>query len=141
LYTAGGGSKSTVLRVAPLIRGKFSRANALRLDQTLTVVRDDGKAILADILTALYPRQNLCSGNFRQEVALAATEAGVKLSLETDGQTRSAPADLCIRIWRQDAAHLGRQAWLLPRHACRARAWSAGLRVVPGRVARHLRVS
>ena len=28
---------------------------------------------------------------FRREVALAATEAGVRLSLETDGQTRTAP--------------------------------------------------
>src|SRR5947208_2333994 len=101
------GSKSAVLRVAPLIRDKLSRANALRLDQTLAVIHDDGKAVLADVLKALYPRQNRDAAltlfrQFRREVALAAKGAGIRLSLETDGQTRSAPADRVVWFDAED---------------------------------------
>lgn len=91
-------SKPAILRLLPLLLSKLSRANALRLDQVLAVINPDGRAVLADVLTALYPRQGRQAAltsfrQFRQAVTLAANEAGVKLSLETDGQTRSAPAD------------------------------------------------
>jgi WD40 repeat protein/uncharacterized protein YjbI with pentapeptide repeats len=91
-------SKAAVLRLAPLVRAKLSRANAVRLDQALNAFNEDGTAVLANVLSALYPQQsrNAALTSFRQfraEVALAATDAGVRLSLKTDGQTRTAPED------------------------------------------------
>src|SRR5258707_14186709 len=90
-------SKAAVLRLVPLLRPKLTRANALRLDQTIKAINDDGQAVLADVLSALYPRQKRDAAltsfrQFRREVALAAEEAGIRLSLETDRQTPSRPA-------------------------------------------------
>src|SRR5882724_2925809 len=100
-------SKSAILRIVPLLRPKLSNANALRLDETLRLIKEDGKAVLADVLKALYPRQDRNAAltsfrQFRREVALAAKEAGVRLSLETDGQTRSTPADRVVWFEAED---------------------------------------
>jgi len=100
-------SKAAILRLLPSLRPNLSRTNLVRLDQTLEVVNADGQAVLADVLNALYPRQSRDAAlasfrQFRQAVALAAKEAGVKLSIETDGQTRSAPADRVVRFEAED---------------------------------------
>src|SRR5437867_10542279 len=100
-------SKAAVLRLMPHLRPKLSRANALRLDLTLKVIGDDGQAVLSSILDALYPRQKRDAAltafrQFRRELAIAAEEAGVRLSLETDGQTRSAPADRVVWFEAED---------------------------------------
>ena len=91
-------SKSAILRLVPLVRSKLTHANALRLDQTLNLINDTGEVALAAVLHTLYPGQKRGDAltmfrQFRKELAAAAQEAGVKLSLETDGQTRAAPAD------------------------------------------------
>src|SRR5437016_13473939 len=96
-------SKAAVLRVVPLLRAKLSQANALRLDQTLKLINEEGKAVLAEVLNALYPRLSRDRAltsfrQFRQEVGRAADAAGVRLSLETDGQTRSRPEDRVARF-------------------------------------------
>src|SRR5439155_25883192 len=39
---------------------------------------------------------------FRREVSLAAEAAGVRLSIETDGQTRSAPSDRVVWFEGED---------------------------------------
>jgi WD40 repeat protein/DNA polymerase III delta prime subunit len=100
-------SKAAVLRVVPLLRLKLSQANALRLDETLKLINDEGKAVLASVLNTLYPRQPreraLTSfRQFRQEVARAAEAAGVELLLETDGQTRSLPQDRVVWFQAED---------------------------------------
>jgi WD40 repeat protein/DNA polymerase III delta prime subunit len=100
-------SKAAVLRVVPLLRPKLSQANALRLDETVKLINDEGKAVLASVLNALYPRQPRDRAltsfrQFRQEVARAATAAGVQLSLETDGQTRSHPQDRVVWFEAED---------------------------------------
>src|ERR1035438_509147 len=94
-------SKSAVLRVAPMLRAELSRAHAVRWDQTIQLIDDRGRGRLASVLKALYPRQDRDAAltalrQFRRAVELGAEEAGVQLSLETDGQTRSAPADRVI---------------------------------------------
>ena len=93
-------SKSAVLRVAPSLRAELSRANALRWDRTIQL-DESGRASLASVLQALYPGHKrgpalTAFRQFRQAVALAAKEARVRLSLETDGQRQSAPADRVI---------------------------------------------
>src|SRR5258708_3558976 len=100
-------SRAAVLRLVPLLRPNLSRANALRLDQTIKAINDDGQAVLADILSALYPRQKRDAAltsfrQFRREVALAAEEADIRLSLETDRQTRSAPDDRVVWFEAED---------------------------------------
>ena len=66
------------------------------MDKILTVIGDDGRAVLADVLESLYPELGRDAAltafrQFRREVSLAAKEAGVRLAIETDGQTRRAP--------------------------------------------------
>src|SRR6266850_7350069 len=100
-------SKAAILRVAPAVREKLSRANALYFDRTLDVIGQDGQAVLAGVLKALYPHQNRDSAltsfrQFRAKLALAAKEAGVRLSLETDGQTRSKPEDRVVWFEAED---------------------------------------
>jgi WD40 repeat protein len=100
-------SKAAVLRLVPVVRDKLSRANVVRLEQVLKIVDEDGRAVLADVIGALYPRQNRDNAltlfrQFRREVASAAEAAGVRLSLETDGQTRTAPADRVVWFEGED---------------------------------------
>jgi hypothetical protein len=66
-------SKPAILRLAPMVRTKLSRANALRLDQTVNLINDSGEAVLADVLHVLYPGQKRDSAltMFRQEIASA----------------------------------------------------------------------
>ncbi len=95
-------SKAAVLRVVPDVRAKLSAVNVRRLDQVLELIDANGKAGLADVLKELYPRQDRTRAlsslrQLRREISLAATEAGVKLSLETDTQTRSHPRDR--QVW------------------------------------------
>ena len=94
-------SKAAVLRLTPLLT--LSNATSLRLDQLLKITNDDGRAILADVLRALYPTQKRDAAltafrQFRREIGLADKSAGVKLSIETDGQTRTAPEDRVVRF-------------------------------------------
>src|SRR2546423_10362465 len=89
-------SKAAVLRLIPQIRANLSSANAVRLEKILEVIDADGKAVLAEVLSSLYPRQSRHAAltafrQFRQAVSLAAEEAGVELSLETDRQPRGPP--------------------------------------------------
>ena len=61
-----------------------------------------GRAVLADVLAALYPGQGRDAAltsfrQFRREVSLAAEKAGVRMSIETDGQTRRAPGERARR--------------------------------------------
>src|ERR1035438_1009286 len=100
-------SKSAILRVASLLRAELSRANALRWDQTIQLIDDGGRASLASVLQALYPGQKRGQAltafrQFRREIGMAAKEAGVRLSLETDGQTQSAPEDRVIWFEAED---------------------------------------
>ncbi|HZT34658.1 MAG TPA: TIR domain-containing protein, partial [Nitrososphaera sp.] len=95
-------SKAAVLRVVPVLREKLSQKNFDRLEQTLGCMGEDGKAVLADVLNKLYSGQGreraLTSfRQFRREVGKAAEAAGVRLSLETDGQTRTDPKDR--KVW------------------------------------------
>jgi WD40 repeat protein len=100
-------TKSAILRLIPLVRSKLSAAHAVRLDKAVGVISEDGKAVLADVLRALYPRQDREAAltslrQFRRAVELAAEEAGVQLSIETDGQTRSAPVDRVVWFEAED---------------------------------------
>jgi hypothetical protein len=100
-------SKSSILRLLPLVEPKLSRAIAVRLKKTIDVVDADGKAILADVLGALYPVGDRDSAltafrQFRAEVKRAASEASVQLSIETDGQTRTAPSDRVVWFEARD---------------------------------------
>jgi len=70
-------SKAAVLRLVPLVRGKLSGAPADRLEKTLSVIGDDGRAVLAEVLDALYPELGRDAAltafrQFRREVSLAA---------------------------------------------------------------------
>src|SRR5205807_5379348 len=94
-------SKAAILRLVPIVRPRLSAANALRLDQVLELISTDGKAVLADLLNTLYPRQNRHRAltsfrQFRREIVLATEKADVQFSLETDGQTRSSPNDRVV---------------------------------------------
>src|SRR5438552_10246750 len=98
-------SKAAILRLTPHL--KLTGATALRFDQLLKTTNDDGRSILADALRALYPGQKKDAAltafrQFRREVGLAAKSAGVNLSIETDGQTRSAPEDRVVRFEGED---------------------------------------
>src|SRR5258708_3535371 len=91
-------SKSAILRLVPFIKDRLSAANSLRLNQIVELIGDEGQAILADVLHRLYPslRQDAALTAFRQfraEIKRAASEAGVQLSIETDGQTRTPPSN------------------------------------------------
>jgi WD40 repeat protein/DNA polymerase III delta prime subunit len=93
--------------VTPIVRSKLSNAHAVRLDQTVKLIDEHGRAVLADVLSELYPRlgrDDALTGlrQFRRAVALAAEEAGVEFSLETDGQTRSAPGDRVVWFEAED---------------------------------------
>ncbi len=95
-------SKSAVLRVVPVLREKLSQANVRRLDQILKLIKEDGRAVLAEVLNQLYSGQEreraLTSfRQFRREIGKAAEAAGVRLSLETDGQTRTDPENR--KVW------------------------------------------
>jgi WD40 repeat protein len=107
LYYAAMASKSAVLRLTPLVRPGLSRTNARRLDQLLKVLNDDGKAVLAVVLEALYPQQERDAAltafrQFRREMALAAGEVGIRLTLKTDGRTRSTPSDRMVWFEAED---------------------------------------
>jgi hypothetical protein len=100
-------SKAAVLRLVGAIRPLLSGAHASRLDQMLELVGNDGKAVLSEVLDSLYPKQDRDAAltGFRQfgrAVALAAEEAGVHFLIETDGQTRSAPADRVVAFKAED---------------------------------------
>ena len=100
-------SRAAVLRLVPSVRGALSRANAVRLDQTVALLDDSGRAVLAQVLETLYPGQKRDAAltafrQFRRAVDLAAEEAGVKFSLETDGQTRSEPEDRVVWFEGED---------------------------------------
>src|SRR5437870_624024 len=98
-------NKAAVLRLVPLL--KLSGANAIRMSTMLGIAGDDGRAVLGNVLSALYPRQDRKSAltafrQFRREVSLVAEAAGVRLSIETDGQTRSAPGDRVVWFEGED---------------------------------------
>jgi WD40 repeat protein/uncharacterized protein YjbI with pentapeptide repeats len=100
-------SQSAVQRLAPLLRPRLSRANAARWDQILAIISPDGRAVLADVLRALYPRHKRADAltkfrQFRRAVSQAAKEATVRLSLETDGQTRATPSDRSVWFEAED---------------------------------------
>src|ERR1035438_8847549 len=48
-------SKSSLLRLVPTLKATLSRADAVRLEQIVELLRPDGTAVLANVLTALYP--------------------------------------------------------------------------------------
>ena len=100
-------SKAAVLRVVPVLREKLSQTNIRRLDQTLKLANEDGKAVLADALSELYPgqaRERALTSfrQFRQEIDKAAEAAGVRVSLETDGQTRTDPKERVVWFEAED---------------------------------------
>ena len=91
----------------PPARHQLSGAPADRLDKILTVIGDDGRAVLADVLESLYPELGRDAAltafrQFRREVSLAAKEAGVRLAIETDGQTRRGPGDRAVWFEGED---------------------------------------
>ena len=100
-------SKNAILRLAPLIRPKLSRASALRWDRLLELLDAHGRAVLSDVLDALYPGKDHTSAmdsfrQFRAEVKATAEEAEVALEIETDYQTRSRPSDRVVRFKAED---------------------------------------
>lgn len=100
-------TKSAILRLTPAVRPKLTQANALRLDQTLGLIHDNGQANLAEVLNALYPRQPRTTAlsmlrQFRAALTDAAREADVRLALKTDGQTRAAPSDRIVWFEGED---------------------------------------
>src|SRR5262245_36589174 len=100
-------SKAAVLRLVAQVRVELSRAHAVRLDKCLAVTAEVGKAVLGDVLREVYPwmgREEALTGfrQFRAAVKEASGEAGVRLSIETDGQTRSAPKDLVVWFEAED---------------------------------------
>src|SRR5713226_9692894 len=93
-------SKSAILRLASILEDKLSGTNAHRLHQVLTLMNEDGNANLEMVLKTLFPRlpndaAQTAFRQFRAEVKRASREAGVQLTIESDGQTRSLP---CNRI-------------------------------------------
>lgn len=150
-------SKSAILCLVPVVRLELSRANALRLDQTLNLIDDAGAAVLADVLRTLYAGQKQDTAltmfrQFRRELKSAAEQGGVKLLLETDGQTRGAlrfsdglrvvagriaPG---LGVLRSDAADLGRENREIGRHAPGPHRFCDWLRMVTRRKANSLRV-
>src|SRR5580658_8257253 len=100
-------SKSALLRLTPALRPELSRADALRLDQIVELLRPDGTVVLANVLTALYPGKGRAAAQaalrqFRLALSEAASNANVRLSLETDGLTRSTPENRTIWFEGED---------------------------------------
>jgi WD40 repeat protein len=100
-------SKAAILRVAPLVRSYLSGANARRFDQVVGLVDPESKAELGEVLRALFPRlgRDAALASFRQlrrATTLAAEKANVRLSIETDGQTRLSPADRVVWLEGED---------------------------------------
>src|SRR5258706_5941784 len=94
-------SKSAILRLVPTMRAELSPANATRLDKVVELLNPQGTAVLADVLRVLYPGQKLVPAQaafrqFRRAVDLAAKDAKIRLSIETDGQTRAAAKDRVV---------------------------------------------
>src|SRR5260370_17787857 len=96
-------SKSAVLRLIPQLRPELSRANALRFDQALALIPENGQANLAAVLTALYPgspRETALSlfRQFRQAISEAAKEAKISFTIQTDGQTKARPENRVVSV-------------------------------------------
>ena len=94
-------SKSAILRLIPFLKDRLSAANSLRLNQTVEMINDDGQAILEDVLHKLYPSLKQAAAltafrQFRGEIKRAASEAGIQLSIKTDGQTRTPPSNRTV---------------------------------------------
>ncbi|MER2514875.1 MAG: TIR domain-containing protein, partial [Candidatus Accumulibacter phosphatis] len=91
-------SPTAVRRATGKLCDDLSRTDRTRLDSLLALLADDGRISLADALQALFPNQ-LREGaltafrQFRSRLREAAAELGLRLSLETDRQTRAAPAE------------------------------------------------
>ena len=89
-------SKEAVLRARSRLEPELGRINLQRFDTVAGLLDVRGRANLGAIVEQLYPDQQKASAlsNFRQFRRLlreGAASAGIKLSLETDGKTRSEP--------------------------------------------------
>jgi len=67
-----------------------------QVDKLLDIVDESARAVLDPVLKDLFPLQKRATAlsllrQFRQAIDEAAKEAGVRFSLETDGQTRAEP--------------------------------------------------
>ncbi|SMF34646.1 WD40 repeat [Azospirillum oryzae] len=85
-----------VRRSAISIEGELGGSDRKRLDLLIGLMRTDGTLSLADVLQALYPDQERAAAltafrQFRARVQAAAEGAGVALTLQTDGATRTPP--------------------------------------------------
>jgi WD40 repeat protein/uncharacterized protein YjbI with pentapeptide repeats len=81
---------------AAALREELGRADHPRLDQVLSLLREDGRARLADVLAALYPDKPRTDAltafrQFRERISAAADAATRRLALCVDTQTRADP--------------------------------------------------
>ena len=100
-------SKTAVRRIFGVVRAELSRTNAVRLDRVVEAIGEDGRAVLADVLRVLYPRERkekalAAFRQFRMAVDEAAKEAKVSFSLNGDGQTRSEPSERVVWFEGED---------------------------------------
>ncbi len=79
----------------------------MRFDKIVELLQADGTAVLSNVLTALFPGKSRVAGQaalrqFRMALAEAAESVKIRVSLETDGQTRSAPENRTVWFEAED---------------------------------------
>ncbi|TVT71965.1 MAG: toll/interleukin-1 receptor domain-containing protein, partial [Denitromonas halophila] len=89
-------SKEAVSRARSRLEPELGRVNLLRFDTVVALLDARGQANLGAVIEQLYPDQQRASAlsnyrQFRRLLQVGAASAGIKLSLETDGKTRSEP--------------------------------------------------
>ncbi|MGI8426513.1 MAG: TIR domain-containing protein [Actinomycetota bacterium] len=106
-------SAATLARSARALREELGKADHDRLDRLVALIGQDGAINLGRALASLYPgsaREAALTGfrQFRGRLKDAAREAGLKLELVVDTQTRAAPD--ARRAWFEGADDAARAA-------------------------------
>ena len=96
-------------RTAKALRDELGQADRSRLDQILKLMDADGRIRLGNVLKSLYADQPRDAGltalrQFRARLRDAAAEAGIRLALEADSQTRTEPNRRWCWFEGEDAA-------------------------------------
>jgi WD40 repeat protein len=102
-------SRQAVSRWLSVLRAELGRADRGRLDGVFGLIGDDGRIRLGDALQTLFPDQPHDAAltafrQFRARIGKAAEDAGVRLALNADTQTRTEPGERWAWFEGDDAA-------------------------------------
>src|SRR4051794_10795992 len=99
-------TKAALARTAPAVRAQMGKSGE-KFERLLALMSPDGAVNLAAALEALYPGEMLERSQaqlrqFRLELARAARNAGVELTLAGDKKTRSSPDERLLWFEGED---------------------------------------